>query len=126
MVNSESYSNRLARLLKEAGVGKGDRVLLFMSKSPRAVLGMLGTLKVDAMYVPIDTSSPAARVARIVQASEPKVFLTEKNAAHLVDDLFAQGLLAGNVTVGTLRDRTHPEPAFSNQFCLGRHAALQR
>jgi amino acid adenylation domain-containing protein len=112
----ESYSNRLARLLKEAGVSKGDRVLLFMSKSPRAVLGMLGTLKVDAMYVPIDTSSPAARVARIAQASEPKVFLTEKNAAHLVDELFAQGLLSGDVTIGTLETEPIQSQRFQTSF----------
>ncbi len=114
----ETQSNRLARLLKEVGVKRGDRVCLFMSKSPAAVLAMLGVLKADAIYVPIDTSSPAARVAKIAQASEPKVFLTEVSAAPLVDDLFAQGLLPAGVVVGTLEPENIRSTGFETSFAL--------
>ncbi len=98
----ELASNRLAHLLRSFGVGQGDRVCLLMGKSPLAVVGMLGIMKTDAMYVPIDTSSPASRVAKISEAAKPKVFLTEVSATSLVDDLFTQGLLAKDVIVGTL------------------------
>ncbi len=98
----ELASNRLAHLLRGFGVGQGDRVCLLMGKSPLAVVGMLGIMKTDAMYVPIDTSSPASRVAKISEAAKPKVFLTEVSATSLVDDLFTQGLLAKDVIVGTL------------------------
>ncbi|MCA9839845.1 MAG: amino acid adenylation domain-containing protein [Trueperaceae bacterium] len=112
----ERRSNQLARLLQQYGVSRGDRVCLFMSKSPLAVVAMAGVLKTDAMYVPIDTSSPASRVAKIAQASEPKVFLTEKAALGLVNDLFAEGLLAKNVTMGTLEDEALESDAFKTQF----------
>ena len=98
----EQQSNQLAHLLKDLKVGRGDRVCLLIPKSPAAVIAMLGVLKTDAMYVPIDTSSPAARVAKIAEAAKPKVFLTEHSVRALVDDLFAEALLAKDVIVGTL------------------------
>jgi len=60
----EEASNQLARALKEAGCQRGDRVGLLMPKMPAAIVAMLGTLKADAIYVPMDPASPAARQAR--------------------------------------------------------------
>ncbi len=47
----EEYSNRLARLLKEAGCKKGDRVCFLIPKSPAAYISMLGILKADCVHV---------------------------------------------------------------------------
>ena len=41
----EERSNQLARLLKESGCKRGDRVCLFVPKNPAAIVAMLGTLK---------------------------------------------------------------------------------
>jgi non-ribosomal peptide synthetase component F len=56
----ENESNQLAKMLVEAGCKRGDRIALMVPKSPAAIIGMLGTLKADCMYVPVDTSMPAA------------------------------------------------------------------
>ena len=56
-------SDQLAHLLREGGCRKGDRVCILMPKSPEAILSMLGALKAGCMHVPIDSASPAARVA---------------------------------------------------------------
>ena len=58
----ESRSNRLARLLKEGGCRRGNRVGVMLPKSPTAVVAMLAALKADCIYVPVDPESPAARV----------------------------------------------------------------
>ncbi|MBI3621034.1 MAG: AMP-binding protein, partial [Nitrospirae bacterium] len=64
----EAGSNRLARLLKDGGCKKGDRVCLLMPKSPMAILCILGIYKADCVFVPLDPSSPAARLAKIVES----------------------------------------------------------
>ena len=41
----DGWSNRLANLLVEAGVRRGDRVGLYLDKSLESVVGIYGTLK---------------------------------------------------------------------------------
>src|SRR5207249_9233502 len=60
-----SLSNQLARTLKAAGCERGDRVCFLLPKSPLAIVSMLGILKADCIYIPVDPSSPAPRVAKI-------------------------------------------------------------
>jgi amino acid adenylation domain-containing protein len=71
----DALSNQVARVLKEAGCGRGDRVALLMPKSPMAIAGLLGILKAHAIYVPLDPSSPAARLTKILDACEPRLVL---------------------------------------------------
>src|SRR5712692_9694872 len=60
-------SNRLASLLIEQGVRRGDRVGIYMEKSLEAVVAIYGIMKAGAAYVPIDPFAPAARVAFIIK-----------------------------------------------------------
>ena len=97
----EEAGNRLARQLREAGCGRGDRVCLFVPKCPAAIVAELGVLKADCAYVPIDISSPAPRVQMIVDSSEPALILATGPAAKLLDDVLA--LRAdGSIQVGSL------------------------
>jgi amino acid adenylation domain-containing protein len=83
----ESRSNRLARLLKEGGCQRGDRVGLMLPKSPTAVVAMLAALKADCVYVPVDPESPAARVHRILGAADCRCVFASAPALPLVSDL---------------------------------------
>ncbi len=49
----EEKSNRLGRLLVDAGCTKGDRVCLFVPKDIHAIVGILGVLKAGGAYVPV-------------------------------------------------------------------------
>jgi amino acid adenylation domain-containing protein len=90
----EQASNRLARALAASGVERGDRVALLLSKSPKALAAMFGTLKADAIYVPIDTASPAARIARILNQCECRCLLAEAGTAGLLNELLKSSGLA--------------------------------
>jgi amino acid adenylation domain-containing protein len=83
----ERLSNRTARLLVEHGVRPGDRVCLLLPKSPAAIVSMLATLKAGGVYVPVDISSPAARVQMIISSAEPRLVLGCSAAARLLRDL---------------------------------------
>lgn len=86
----DEASNRLARVLREAGCQRGDRVCLFLPKSPYTIVAMLGVLKAGCAYVPVDLVSPAARVGKIVQAAEPRLGLASAPARQLLDDLLGR------------------------------------
>src|SRR5215468_3334401 len=96
----EESSNRLARLLKSAGCKEGDRVCFLIPKSPAAYVSMLGILKADCVHVPMDTSSPAPRLARIVESCEPRFILGAGSVANLLDDLMSDDRFHSPVSIG--------------------------
>ena len=108
----EAQSNRLARLLKEVGCRRGDRVCLLLPKTPATITSMIGVLKADCAYVPIDVASPAPRLEKIVLAADPRLILTTESTAGLLDELLALGGVADDVVVGTIDD----EPVEGRNF----------
>jgi amino acid adenylation domain-containing protein len=89
----EAASNRLARVLREAGCSAGDRVCFLAPKSPATLVWMLGILKAGAMHVPLDAASPAARLRRILESCEPRIVLAAGPVQALLAEAFA-GLAA--------------------------------
>jgi amino acid adenylation domain-containing protein len=71
----ERASNRLARALREAGCERGDRVAFLLPRSPMTIAVIVGILKADCIYVPLDLRSPGARLATVVRQCEPSVIL---------------------------------------------------
>jgi amino acid adenylation domain-containing protein len=55
----------IATTLHEAGIGRGDRVGIWMDKSPACVQSVLGVLFSGAAYVPLDPRSPWRRCRTI-------------------------------------------------------------
>lgn len=111
----EETSNRLARLLRAAGCRRGDRVCLLAPKSPAVVVAMLGVLKADAVYVPLDLTSPPSRVAKMIDACEDRWILAAKPATALLDELFADPGFAATHAVGWLS----PDPPVGQRFTGG-------
>ena len=113
----EAASNRLARLLREAGCRRGDRVCLFVPKTPAAIVAELATLKADCAYVPIDTASPAPRVEMIVASAEPALTLVSGPAAKLLDDVLALRR-DRHVAVGSLDEERLAGEHFESSFSM--------
>ena len=86
----EKESNQLARILKAHGCTKGNRVSLFMPKSPEAILSIMGILKADCVYVPLDTDSPPARTAKIILKSRPKCILASGDVVEPLNNLLQE------------------------------------
>ncbi len=60
-----SGARGIAAALHQAGVGRGDRVGLWMDKSPACVQTLLGVLLAGAAYVPLDPRAPWRRCRTI-------------------------------------------------------------
>jgi mycobactin peptide synthetase MbtE len=73
----EEEANRMAHWLIEQGVGTEDRVAVLIDKSPELVVTALGILKAGAVYLPVDPTYPADRVAFILDDAVAKMVLRE-------------------------------------------------
>ncbi|WP_394828309.1 amino acid adenylation domain-containing protein [Pendulispora albinea] len=69
-------SNRLARHLRQLGVGPDVLVASYVSRGPAMVIGLLAVLKAGGAYIPLDPAYPPERLAFMLRDSAPKVLLT--------------------------------------------------
>ncbi|MGD9855339.1 MAG: amino acid adenylation domain-containing protein, partial [Planctomycetaceae bacterium] len=78
-------ANQLARRLHESRVS-GRIVGIYMERSLEMVVGLLGTLKAGAAYLPLDPSYPRERINYMLSDSQVPVVVTQKRlAANLPD-----------------------------------------
>lgn len=59
--------HRLAGLLHEHGVGRRDRVGVYLHKSLESAVAIYGVMRAGGAYVPLDPGAPAARIAGIIR-----------------------------------------------------------
>jgi amino acid adenylation domain-containing protein len=84
----EARSNRFAHSLREHGVRRGDRVALWLPKSPEAVVTLYGAMKVGAAYVPVDPGAPPARLGFIARDCDVSALVTRSDRAAALDEAF--------------------------------------
>ena len=112
----ESRSNRLARILGEGGCVKGDRVCLLMPKSPEAIVALVGIYKAGGVYVPLDPSSPPARLAKILDSCDPRWILAAGSLTPTLDELLAGRPVRASVSIGWLEDDPPCADRFTARF----------
>ncbi|BAE50164.1 Acyl-CoA synthetase (AMP-forming)/AMP-acid ligase II [Paramagnetospirillum magneticum AMB-1] len=83
----------VARALAARGIGRGDFVGLWMSRSLDLHVALLGILAAGAAYIPFDTEAPAERVAEC---------LDDCAAKALIVDAFTMGAITGAMPAHTL------------------------
>ncbi|MFJ2261649.1 amino acid adenylation domain-containing protein [Streptomyces sp. NPDC087844] len=87
------------------GATIGDRVAVWMDKTPRYAEAILATLQAGCAYVPLDGGQPPARVEHILRDCEPVVLFTDHR--HL--ELLAGCALPASVRAIVPADGTGPE-----------------
>jgi len=73
-------ANRLARYLRDCGVGPDDLVGVVLERSLELVVALLGVLKVGAAYVPMDPQAPPSRLAMMIEDTGAAAVLTGQGA----------------------------------------------
>ncbi|HXI42662.1 MAG TPA: amino acid adenylation domain-containing protein [Bryobacteraceae bacterium] len=113
----EEISNQLARMLIDGGCRRGDRVCLLLPKSTVAIAGILGVLKAGCIYVPLDPSCPAARLAKIVETCQNRWILAGGSASPVLKELAGSCSAVSGMRIGWLDECIETEenckPAFS-------------
>ncbi|WNG57427.1 amino acid adenylation domain-containing protein [Archangium gephyra] len=77
----DERANRLAHHLRSLGVREEDRVGLFLERSLELLVGILGTLKAGAAYVPLDPSYPKDRLDHMRRSAGMRALLTQEKLA---------------------------------------------
>jgi propionyl-CoA synthetase len=75
--------NRFAAVLKSLGVGKGDRVLIYMPMIPEAVFAMLATVRIGAIHSVVFGGFAAASLAARIDDAKPKVMVTSDAGSRM-------------------------------------------
>ncbi|NWQ43292.1 acetate--CoA ligase [Bacillus sp. EB106-08-02-XG196] len=70
------YSNKAGNVLKNIGVNKGDRVFIFMPRSPELYFVLLGTIKLGAIVGPLFEAFMEGAVKDRLEDSGAKVLVT--------------------------------------------------
>jgi propionyl-CoA synthetase len=90
-----AHVNACAATLRELGVGRGDRVLIYMPMIPEAVFAMLACVRIGAIHSVVFGGFAAASLATRIDDARPKLMITADAGMrggkavpykHLVDD----------------------------------------
>ncbi|HYU36097.1 MAG TPA: amino acid adenylation domain-containing protein [Thermoanaerobaculia bacterium] len=71
----DEASNRLARRLRDLGVGLEDAVGVCMERSPELILGLVAILKAGGVYVPLNPALPDERLLFQIEDTGARVVL---------------------------------------------------
>jgi long-chain acyl-CoA synthetase len=77
-------SSRVASLLKDRGLEKGDHAVIWSSNRPEWVVAYFGCLLAGVVVIPLDVRSSPDFVSRIIQQTAPKIVFCSRQTS---DDL---------------------------------------
>ena len=91
----------------EAGIARGDRVLLCLQNSPHFVIGYYAILRADAVVVPVNPMSKGAELEHLARDTGARLMLGGQDGLDDATPLIAAGLL-DRVLVATYAAGTDP------------------
>lgn len=77
-------SNRFANVLRKLGIGKGERVFIFMPRTPELYVSVLGSLKIGAVVGPLFEAFMETAVKDRLQDSEAIAIVTTPALLHRI------------------------------------------
>jgi amino acid adenylation domain-containing protein len=98
----DTLANQYAAALHTNGVAPGERVVIWSGKSLHAVALMQAALRLGALYVPITSVNPPARVARIARDCAATLVVTEPDLAAGAPAVREQAGIPAVITVELL------------------------
>ena len=87
----ETQANRLANALQARGLGRGQRVVLWLPNCVELVVGIFGVLKAGGVFVVVNYSTKPKKLAYIVRNCQAQVLITTwrkaNDASHIRDEV---------------------------------------
>lgn len=77
---------RIGASLIKKGYSK-EPVIIYMDKHPRELIAFFGTVAAGCFYVPIDSEMPSARIDLILESSESRVIISDKENLQKAQEL---------------------------------------
>jgi len=113
----ERESASLQRVLKGQGVAPGERVVVQVEKSPRALALYLACLRCGAVYVPLNTAYTPSELAYFLADADPRVLVVRPETADALASAAITAKVArvltldadGAGSLATLADNATPD-----------------
>ncbi|MCJ0907289.1 class I adenylate-forming enzyme family protein [Rhodococcus sp. ARC_M6] len=109
----DAHVDRVAAVLLERGVAKGDRVALMSTNSDRFVIALYATARVGAVVVPVNPASAAPELDYLIRDSGAATLIFDPTLSDAVRTAVANGLPDGLRIFAT-----YPAVEFEDLFAL--------
>ncbi|MEO8593990.1 MAG: amino acid adenylation domain-containing protein [Candidatus Solibacter sp.] len=111
-------ANRIAHFLKRLGVGPAAPVGVLLDRGIDLIVSLLGILKADAAYLPLDPTYPTERLCLMVEDAGARVIITQGSLRNLLPaDVARIVSLAGEAARIAREPETDPgQPASPDQL----------
>ncbi|MPY87931.1 MAG: AMP-binding protein [Luteitalea sp.] len=83
----DALANRVAHGLRQQGVGRGDRVAIFLENSVEAVISIFGALKAGGVFMPINPTTKAEKLAFVLNNSRAAALVTAGKQSHVLEEM---------------------------------------
>ena len=80
-----SIVSEIGRELKELGIEKGDRVLIYLNNSEEYLFSLFAIWRIGAIAIPANRVFTAAELEYIVSDSKAKLMITDLDAQNMID-----------------------------------------
>lgn len=113
----KAQSDSLAHWLVNAGVCRGDRVIIFAENSVEAVIAFWATLTASAVVCLVHPETPADKLAHYLQDTRATILVTDGNLLAQHAAVFAEPVFLQNIVVsGSLASDVAPSLAATTDF----------
>ncbi len=85
-------SRKLAALLHQRGVRRGDRVAIYQNKRLETAVALYGIMMAGAAYVPLDPAAPPSRTAFVLKDCGIRHVITQDNKVATLAAMVADGI----------------------------------
>ncbi|KAK4235121.1 hypothetical protein C8A03DRAFT_46686 [Achaetomium macrosporum] len=107
----------IAAQLLNAGIRPGSRVAVLQEPTPDWVSSILAVMRVGAVYLPLDTGTPLARLAVMVKDCEPSAVLVDADTRKLAKELQRPQVPVIDVSTVTSEKQSVPVSATAEDAC---------
>lgn len=85
-------ANKIANALIKRGTNIEDKVMLMVRRDSSLIASILGIIKAGCVYIPIDPEYPTDRIAHVMEDSESKFIITDKDLPNKIspDELLTE------------------------------------
>ena len=77
----------IGQSLKDKGVEKGDRVLIYLNNSPEYLFSLLAIWRIGAIAIPTNRILTSSELDYMITDSDAKLIITDDNAEETIKDL---------------------------------------
>ncbi len=103
----DALSRAMARSLLQQGIGRGDRVALFLDNSEQLVAALYAVLRIGAVFMPVNTLTKADKLGYMLDDAQASALVTQ----HALAEVARQALLLAPCIRGCwMVDDGHPPP----------------